>query len=113
MATINVPHYFDVVHAIESAISEMSSESGAGICQAPHRFISTERKCMGITFTKIGDKNWKSQVWVEKIGGDTKSSAYKIIIEKTGVDVLSETVYLSGTEQLADLALHYAEIINS
>ena len=112
MPTVNVPHYFDVVYAIESAILEASRESGTGISQTPNRCISTERKTMGLWFTKLGNKDWNAEAWVEKVGGETKSSAYRITIKTTGVDVISETVYLSGMEQLADLALHYAEIVN-
>jgi hypothetical protein len=110
MPTVNVPRYFDVVCAIESAILEASRESGTGISQTPTRCISTERKTMGIWFTKLGNKDWKSEIWVEKVGGETKSSAYRITIKTTGTDVISETVHLTGMEQLADLALRYAEM---
>lgn len=50
---------------------------------------------------------------VEKVGGDTKSSAYRIQLWMPDGEYREEAVHLKNAEQMADLGLRYAEIITS
>ncbi len=113
MATIKIPHYFDVVVALERAVLEMSRDAGLGLSVAPNRYLLPLQKHMEFSFALLGDKKWSLRVAVEKVGGDTKSSAYRIQLWMPNGAFRQETVHLTNDEQLADLGLRYAEIITS
>ena len=113
MATINVPHYFDVASVLETSILDMSRESGTGINLMPYRYISSIRKRMEFSFSLLGDKSWRLSVIVEKVGGESKGSAYRLQLIKSNDSIRDEIVHLTNNEQLADLGLNYAELITS
>jgi|GEM_PF-4332760 len=113
MATVAIPHYFDVVVALENAVLEMSRDAGLGLAVSPNRYLLPLQKHLEFAFTRLGDKKWSLRVGVEKVGGDTKSSAYRIQLWMPDGEYREETVYLKNGEQMADLGLRYAEIITS
>lgn len=113
MATINIPHYFDVVVALEKAVLEMSRDAGLGLSVSPNRYLLPLQKHLEFSFARLGDKRWSLRVGVEKVGGETKSSAYRIQLWMPTGEFRQEIVHLTGEEQLADLGLRYAEIITS
>ncbi|HLP03010.1 MAG TPA: hypothetical protein VK163_13360 [Opitutaceae bacterium] len=113
MATIKIPHYFDVVVALEKAVLEMSRDAGLGLSVSPNRYLLPLQKHLEFSFARLGDRKWSLRVGVEKVGGETKSSAYRIQLWMPNGEFRQEIVHLTGEEQLADLGLRYAEIITS
>lgn len=113
MATVAIPHYFDVVVALENAVLEMSRDAGLGLAVSPNRYLLPLQKHLEFAFTRLGDKKWSLRVGVEKVGGDTKSSAYRIQLWMPDGEYREEAVHLKNAEQMADLGLRYAEIITS
>lgn len=113
MATVAIPHYFDVVAALEKAVLEMSRDAGLGLAVSPNRYLLPLQKHLEFAFTRLGDKKWSLRVGVEKVGGDTKSSAYRIQLWMPDGEYREEMVHLTNGEQMADLGLKYAEIITS
>jgi hypothetical protein len=113
MATVVIPHYFDVVTALENAAMEMSRDAGLGLSVSPNRFLMPVQKRLEFSFTRLGDKHWRLRVAVEKVGGESKSSAYRLQVWLPGGEFRDEVVHLTSGEQLADLGLRYAELITS
>lgn len=113
MPTIKIPHYFDVAVALENAVLEMSRDAGLGLSVVPNRFVLPRQRHLEFSFNRLGDKKWVLRVGVEKIGGDNKSSAYRIQLWMPTGEAKQEIVYLTNDEQVADLALRYAEVITS
>ncbi|MFT3830962.1 MAG: hypothetical protein QM691_14760 [Opitutaceae bacterium] len=113
MATIQIPHYFDVVVALENAVLEMSRDAGLGLSVSPNRYLLPLQKHLEFSFARLGDKKWSLRVGVEKVGGDTKSSAYRIQLWMPNGEFRQEIVHITNQEQLADLGLRYAEVITS
>lgn len=113
MATVVIPHYFDVVTALENAALEMSRDAGLGLSVSPNRYLLPTQKRLEFSFTRLGDKQWRLRVAVEKVGGESKSSAYRIQFWMPNGEFKDEVVHLTGGEQLADLGLRYAELITS
>ena len=113
MATVAIPHYFDVVVALENAVLAMSRDAGLGLAVSPNRYLLPLQKHLEFAFTRLGDKKWSLRVGVEKVGGDTKSSAYRIQLWMPDGEYREEAVHLKNAEQMADLGLRYAEIITS
>ena len=113
MATVAIPHYFDVVVALENAVLEMSRDAGLGLAVSPNRYLLPLQTHLEFAFTRLGDKKWSLRVGVEKVGGDTKSSAYRIQLWMPDGEYREEAVHLKNAEQMADLGLRYAEIITS
>jgi hypothetical protein len=113
MATVAIPHYFDVAVSLEKAVLEMSRDAGLGLSVSPNRFLQPLQKHLEFSFTRLGDKKWALRVAVEKVGGDTRSSAYQIQLWMPNGEYRQEMVHLTNDEQLGDLALRYAEIITS
>ena len=113
MATVVIPHYFDVVTALENAVLEMSRDAGLGLSVSPNRYLLPLQKRLEFSFTRLGDKQWRLRVAVEKIGGESKSSAYRIQLWMPSGEFKDEVVHLTSGEQLADLGLRYAEVITS
>ncbi len=113
MATVSIPHYFDVVIALENAALEMSRDAGLGLGVSPNRYLLPLQKHLEFSFSRIGDKKWSLRVGVEKVGGESKSSAYRIQLWMPNGECKSEVVHITSDEQLADLGLRYAELITS
>ena len=113
MATVAIPHYFDVVAVLEKAVLEMSRDASLGLAVSPNRYLLPLQKHLEFSFTRLGDRKWSLRVGVEKIGGETKSSAYRIQLWMPGGEYRQEMVYLTNSEQLDDLGLRYAELITS
>ncbi len=113
MAAVKIPHYFDVVLALENAALEMSRDAGLGLSVSPNRYLLPLQKHLEFSFTRLGDKKWSLRVGVEKVGGETKSSAYRIQLWLPSGEFKQEIVHLKNDEQLADLGLRYAEVITS
>jgi hypothetical protein len=113
MATIKIPHYFDVAAMLEKAVLEMSRDAGLGLSVSPNRYLLPLQKHLEFSFARLGDKKWSLRIGVEKIGGDTQSSAYRILLWMPGGEFRQETVHLTNDEQLGDLGLRYAEVITS
>ncbi len=113
MATIAIPHYFDVVAALERASLEMSRDAGLGLSISPNRYLLPLQKRMEFSFARLGDRKWQLRVAVEKVGGETKSSAFRIQLWMPGGGMKDEVVHLTNAEQLGDLGLRYAETITS
>jgi len=113
MATVAIPHYFDVAVSLEQAVLEMSRDAGLGLAVSPNRYLLPMQKRLEFSFARLGDKKWNLRVGVEKIGGETKSSAYRIQLWMPNGEYREETVHLTNAEQLADLGLRYAELITS
>jgi hypothetical protein len=113
MATVAIPHYFDVAVSLEKAVMEMSRDAGLGLAVSPNRLLQPMQKHLEFSFARLGDKKWSLRVGVEKVGGDTKSSAYRIQLWMPNGEYRQETVHLTSDEQLADLGLRYAEVITS
>lgn len=113
MATVRIPHYFDVVIALEKAALEMSRDAGLGLSVSPNRYLLPLQKHLEFSFTRLGDKKWGLRVGVEKVGGETKSSAYRIQLWMPSGECKTEIVHITSEEQLADLGLRYAELITS
>lgn len=113
MATIVIPHYFDVVTALENAALEMSRDAGLGLSVSPNRYLLPTQKRLEFSFTRLGDKQWRLRVAVEKVGGESKSSAYRIQFWMPNGEFKDEVVHLTNSEQLADLGLRYAEVITN
>lgn len=113
MATVKIPHYFDVAAALENAALEMSRDAGLGLAVSPNRYLLPMQKHIEFAFTRLGDKKWSLRVGVEKIGGETKSSAYRIQLWLPTGETKQEVVHLTNDEQLGDLGLRYAELITS
>ena len=91
----------------------MSRDAGLGLAVSPNRYLLPLQKHLEFAFTRLGDKKWSLRVGVEKVGGDTKSSAYRIQLWMPDGEYREETVHLKNGEQMADLGLRYAEIITS
>lgn len=91
----------------------MSKEAGIGLNLCPERYISSMEKRIKFSFGKIGNKNWQVFVLVEKLGGESKSSAYRLKIETPTEIVRDELVHILNSEQLADIGLQYAELITA
>ncbi len=113
MAAVKIPHYFDVVLALENAALEMSRDAGLGLSVSPNRYLLPLQKHLEFSFTRLGDKKWSLRIGVEKVGGETKSSAYRIQLWLPNGEFKQEIVHLKSDEQLADLGLRYAEMITS
>ena len=113
MPATKTPHYIDVATSLEKAVCDMSRDAGLGLSVSSDRFLMPRQKRLEFSFLRLGDKKWNLRVGVEKIGGETASSAFHIQIWMPGGGFKSETVYLSNDEQLADLGLRYAEVITS
>lgn len=110
---IKIPHYIDVVGAIERAALEMSRDASLGLCAGTSRYLLPREKRLEFSFGRIGDKQWKLRVAVEKVGGETASSAFHIQMWLPDGQKKEETVYITSDEQLGDLGLRYAELITS
>ena len=113
MATIAIPHYFDVVASLENAALEMSRDAGLGLSISPNRYLLPLQKRLEFSFCRLGDRRWQLRVAVEKIGGESKSSAFRIQLWMPGGELKQEVVHLTNAEQVADLGLRYAETITS
>jgi len=113
MATIVIPHYFDVAVALENAVIEMSRDAGLGLSVSPNRYLLPLQKRLEFSFKRMGDKKWQLRVGVEKIGGESKSSAYRLQVWMPTGELKEEVVHLTSEEQVADLGLRYAETITS
>ncbi len=113
MATVKIPHYFEVVAALENAALEMSRDAGLGLSISPNRYLLPLHKRMEFSFARLGDKKWQLRVSVEKVGDEANSSAYRIRLGMPDGTVKDEVVHLTNEEQLADLGLRYAELITS
>ena len=113
MATVAIPHYFDVAVSLEKAVLEMSRDAGLGLAVSPNRYLLPMQKHLEFSFDRLGDRKWNLRVGVEKVGGETKSSAYRIQLWMPNGEYRAETVHLTNEEQLADLGLRYAELITS
>lgn len=113
MATVVIPHYFDVVTALENAAMEMSRDAGLGLSVSPNRYLLPLQKRLEFSFTRLGDRHWRLRVAVEKVGGESKSSAYRIQLWMPNGEFKDEVVHLTSSEQLGDLGLRYAELITS
>ena len=111
MPTFNIPHYIDVVAALEKAVTDMSRDAGLGLAVSNNRFLLPRQKRLEFSFQRLGDKKWSLRVAVEKVGGETASSAFRIILWLPDGTVKEETVHLANDEQLGDLGLRYAETI--
>lgn len=113
MAAIKIPHYFDVVAALEKAVLEMSRDAGLGLGVSPNRYLLPLQKHLEFSFTRLGDKKWSLRVAVDKVGGESQSSAYRIQLWMPNGEHRQEIVHLTNDEQVADLGLRYAETITS
>ncbi len=113
MATVLIPHYFDVAITLENAALEMSRDAGLGLSISPNRYVLPLQKRLEFMFSRLGDKKWNLRVGVEKVGGESKSSAYRIQLWLPGGEHKDEIVHLTNSEQMADLGLRYAEMITS
>jgi hypothetical protein len=113
MATVSIPHYFDVVTTFENAVLEMSRDASLGLSVLPNRYLLPLQKRLEFAFARLGDKHWRLRVAVEKVGGESKSSAYRIQLWMPNGEFKEEMVHLTNSEQLADLGLRYAELITS
>lgn len=113
MATIAIPHYFDVAVTLEKAVIEMSRDAGLGLSVSPNRYLLPLQKRLEFAFKRLGDKKWQLRVGVEKVGGESTSSAYRLQLWMPTGELKEEMVYLTNDEQLADLGLRYAEVITS
>jgi hypothetical protein len=113
MPTVSVPHYFDVAAELEKAVLDMSREVGLGLGVSPNRYLMPRLKRLEFSFNRIGDKRWQLRVIVEKVGGESKSSAYRVILGMPENGVKEEIVHLTNAEQLADLGLRFAEVITA
>lgn len=110
---VKIPHYIDVVASIERSALEMSRDASLGLCAGTSRYLLPKEKRLEFSFSRLGDKQWKLRVAVEKVGGETASSAFRILVWLPGGETKDETVYLTSEEQVADLGLRYAEVITS
>lgn len=110
---VKIPHYIDVVGVLERAALEMSRDASLGLCAGANRYLLPKEKRLEFSFARIGDKKWKMRVAVEKVGGETASSAFRIQVWLPSGEAKDETVYLTSEEQVADLGLRYAEMITS
>ncbi len=113
MAAVKIPHYFDVVTALEKAALEMSRDAGLGLSISPNRYLLPLQKRLEFAFARLGDKKWQLRVSVEKIGDEANSSAYRIRLGMPDGSVKDEVVHLTNEEHVADLGLRYAEVITS
>ncbi len=113
MAAVKIPHYFDVVTALENAALEMSRDAGLGLSISPNRYLLPMQRRLEFAFARLGDKKWQLRVSVEKIGDAANSSAYRIRLGMPDGTVKDEVVHLTNAEQVADLGLRYAEVITS
>jgi hypothetical protein len=84
-----------------------------GLSASPNRYLLPKEKRLEFSFIRLGDKQWRLRLGVEKVGGESASSAFRIQLWMPGGEIKDETVYLASDEQLADLALRYAELITS
>lgn len=113
MAVVAIPHYFDVAVAVEKAALEMSRDAGLGLSVSPNRYLLPLQKRLEFAFRRLGDKKWQLRISVEKVGGQSDSSAFRVQLGLPTGGAKEETVYLMNEEQMSDLALRYAETITS
>ena len=113
MPALKIPHYIDVVTALEKAVCDLSRDAGLGLSVSNDRFLMPLQKRLEFSFLRLGDRKWNLRVAVEKVGGESASAAFHLQVWLPGGGCKEETVYLSTEEQLADLGLRYAEVITS